>query len=217
MTLKATLLYSKIVEKLELADSEDIRRINQLQDSLLVQGRWTPIGQLYIDNELLTSKKHEEVLRHHAYTNWTSSDRVVSHRLVEEGLLDAGAADAILEEARSTVKPGRFDPTVSAFDGRPWPHESAEAKVREILEKGLEPLSTMTGYTEELIGKTPDQTQGRLAFQLHYVSREQLLDSLIERTREEIGKPLIDYLVATGRLNEPEEESVRSTIDRFLP
>ena len=46
---------------------------------------------------------------------------------------------------------------------------------------------------------------------------ESILQITQSGTQEEISKPLIDTLVATGRLNEPEEESVRSHIERFVP
>lgn len=219
MTLKATILYSKIAQQLGYASDEDCRRINQLQDSLVSQGRWTPIGQLFIENRVFEDVHHFEILHHHKVTNRAENDKILCEYLVKHGLVQEVKAQKMLQKALEKAASVRDDTlhAASAFAGESWPDEETSRSVQDLLETIFEPLSRMTGYCESLVEDRGDLTQGRLAFQLNYVSRAQLFAALHSQSALEMYKPLRKVLAELGLINEAEDQAIKETIDRFLP
>lgn len=219
MTIKATILYSKIAQQLGIAPEDDCRRINNLQDSLIAQGRWSPIGQLFVENKVLTAEQHTEVMHHHKITNRTENDKIVSDFLTKHGLIEEARAQKILQQAleRAAVERTEEEWPRSAFAAQKWSDEETGRTIQDLIETIYDPLTRMTGYCEVLVEDRGDLTQGRLAFQLNYVSRAQLFAALHNQSSLDMYKPIRKVLFELGLTNEAEDGSIKDTIDLFLP
>ncbi len=219
MTIKSTILYSKIAQQLGIAPEDDCRRINGLQDSLIAQGRWSPIGQLYIENKVLSADQHAEVLHHHRITNRTENDKIVSDYLTKHGLVEESRAQKTLQQAleRAAGERTTEEWPKSAFADQKWSDEETSRTIQDLIETIYDPLTRMTGYCEVLVEDRGDLSQGRLAFQLNYVSRAQLFAALHNQSSLEMYKPIRKVLFELGLTNEAEDASVKDMIDMFLP
>lgn len=216
VALKATELYGKIVERMALVDmKDDWKAALQIQEGLLAGNRFVPIGDVLIQEGALDAAGNHAVVVQHKVTNVLQDDKILGDWLIDRGLADAETVKTCSQETRLAVRKGAkmIPRLVSLLVQKEVLAGEARDLALRIHHEVLAPLHEMTRYFTQLVDPAdPEVTGGRLAYQNHHVSREDLFAALLTKVTGD-GKV---HVLATLRRNDRLSAVAQGTIAEWL-
>lgn len=208
MPPKATTLYLKIARSTTQADHEELRRVKRLQDQKIKEGEFIPIGDILMEEGILTEKDHATILLQHAYTNCKKDDEIFSEWLVSRKL----TTKAFVEECRKKTNlalaggEAKVPRLATAMIGQPKVDKDL---IRTMSKKVLAPLHEMTRYFDHFVDPDADDdlvTVGRIAYQNQLLTREKIFAALEEFSKDaDEDDEFFEFLLSTQRITDYEE------------
>mgnify|MGYP001617686126 CR=1 FL=1 len=209
MPPKATTLYLKIARETTEADHEELRRVKRLQDSKLKEGEFHPIGELLIDEDIITKAQHKEILVQHSFTNCKQDDRLFGEWLVDKGsTTNAFVEESLLKTNQALQKGQKKIPRLAT--ALLQEEDVDRDLIVRMNEHVLQPLHEMTRYFEAFVGEGEDDDviYGRIAYQNQLLKRENLFAALVAYDEGGDEDGFFEFLVDSERITEYEEAMI---------
>ncbi len=217
MPLKATELYGKIAEQMELLGKDDWKQAVQIQEGLLAGDQFVPIGDVLIDQGTLDASSNRAVLVQHKVTNILQDEKILGDWILARGLAGAEVVKTCSQETRLAVRKGEkmIPRLVSLLVQKGVLSGESKDLALRIHHEVLEPLHEMTRYFTHLVDADAEVTGGRLAYQNHHVSREDLFGALVAKVTGTDKVHVLATLRKADRLSAQAQGSIAEWLSRF--
>lgn len=219
MPLKATALYAKIGEQMKLVSKDDLDRATMLQDAYMVDSKFVPIGDILLQDQVLTPESNRAILVQHKFTSSRQDDKILGDWVIQKGYATEYQVEKCLDETKDALARGQKKlPRLSyLLINHQMVEGETKALVLRINKEVLDPLHDMTRYFTHLVDEASQEiTLGRIAFQNSFVAREDLFQFLLDRVLEGATRwDILETIRARDRLSLAGEESARDMATRF--
>ncbi|MBI4617374.1 MAG: hypothetical protein HY720_27435 [Planctomycetes bacterium] len=219
MPLKATTLYAKIAEQMKLVSKDDLDRATMLQDAHMVDSKFVPIGDILLQDQVITPESNRAILVQHKFNNCRQDDKILGDWVTHKGYATEYQVEKCLEETKDALARGQKKlPRLSYLLIN---HQMVEGETKVLVlrinKEVLDPLHEMTRYFTHLVDEANTElTLGRIAFQNSFVAREDLFEFLLDRVLGGATRwDILETIRARDRLSLAGEESARDMATRF--